>query len=156
MEITLEDMLGKVNAITRQRQDNTTLRNTRKAGKRATLDGEVKLVRKLSEAEIAYMNAHANPIINCNAGRYHNNQSTISEKAQTHTLQPNPACWITLREVMRLAKLCETETELRQRITDYYQLERHNTDAILSQREFDAMLRAFEAGRGKYYTLHKQ
>lgn len=145
-----------MNAITRQRQASTTLRNARKAGKRATLDGEVKLVRKLSEAEIRELNAHANPIINCNAGRYHNNQSTISEKAQHHTLQPNPACWITLREVMRLAKLCKTEDELRQQITDYYQLERKNQDAMLSYREFDAMLKAFRAGRDRYYTLHKQ
>lgn len=146
MEITL-DML---------REQLGLAKPTRKAGKRATLDGEVKLVRKLSEAEIAYMNAHANPIINCNAGRYHNNQSTISEKAQNHTLQPNPACWITLREVVRLAKLCETEDELRQQITDYYQLERKNQDAMLSHREFDAMVKAFEAGRDRYYTLHKQ
>ena len=146
MEITL-DML---------REQLGLAKPTRKAGKHATLDGEVKLVRKLSEAEIAYLNDHANPIINCNAGRYHNNQSTISEKAQHHTLPPNPACWITLQEVIRLAKLCKTETELRQQITDYYQLERKNQDAMLSHREFDAMLKAFEAGRDRYYTLHKQ
>lgn len=144
-EITLDDLLVAFPQATKNKTKH-----------HATLHGEAKLIRKLSEAEIAYMNAHANPIVNCNAGRYHNNQSTISEKAQTHTLQANPACWIKIDDVARLAKLCETETELRQRITDYYQLERHNTDAMLSHREFGAMLRAFEAGRDKYYTLHKQ
>lgn len=127
-----------------------------KTNHHATLHGQARLIRTLSEAEIAYLNAKATPGGSCNAGRYHNNQSTLSEKAQCYELRPNPACWIKLDDVERLARLCETETELRQRITDYYQLERHNTDAMLSQREFAAMLKAFQAGRSKYYTLHKQ
>lgn len=149
------ELQAKLSSVLQEAKIDTS--NTPRRTKRCDLrHGEAKLIRKLSEAEIRELNAHANPIINCNAGRYHNNQSTISEKAQTHTLQPNPACWIKLDDVARLAKLCETETELRQRITDYYQLERHNTDAMLSHREFGAMLKAFEAGRDKYYTLHKQ
>ena len=129
--------------------------------KKATLNSSVKITKpgkKLSQEEYqARLDAIAKAPLQHNAGRYHNTKLTLAEKAARYEGDKlPPMAHIKMATVARLAKLSEDEAELRHRITEYYRLERHNRDAMLSHRELQTMLRQFHNHNYTYNTLRKQ
>ena len=116
------------------------------------LHGEPKLVRRLSEEELAAYKA--NPTPGGNNGIRRHNTNTLAYKAAEHKLTERDAVWITLEAVLRLAKNVKSEAELRQVISDYYHIKRRRGDdwTILSHRELGYILKALSEGRS-YYCL---
>lgn len=116
------------------------------------LNGQPKLVRMLSEEELAAYKA--NPTPGGNNGIRRHNTNTLAYKAAEHKLTEPAAVWITEEAVLRLAKNVKDEAELRQAISDYYHIWRRRGDdwTILSHRELGQILHALQAGRS-YYCL---
>lgn len=152
IEAKLDAVLAKLDAIKELRQTTPT----------SPLHGAVKITKpgkKLTPEQYqAKLNAITRaPLIYTNAGRYHNTKLTLAEKAARYEGDKlPPTAHIKLSTVARLAKLADDEADLRHRITDYYRLERKNNDAMMSHREFKAMLQAFNNHNTTYNTLRKQ
>lgn len=117
-----------------------------------SLHGEAKLVRMLSEAELAAYKA--NPTPGGNNGIRRHNTNTLAYKAAEHKLTERDAVWITKEAVLRIAKNVKSEAELRQVISDYYHIKRRRGDdwTILSHRELGQILNTLSEGRS-YYCL---